>query len=611
MRGAVLLTLLLACAAGWGSAQGAPLSEEAQRALRQGQSAAARAMSTYDRHFPDQPLWREAIQHGLEARRLAPDRLEPLRFLAQVYVTTGWHARAWEAWSSFQALGGELDAQAQRQFAEAGVWLGYNSYSAGNLVEALRYYRSAFEARPSDGDIASWLGRIHFEQGEPEAALPYWEVAVATRPDQPQYRHFLERTQHQLRVGVAASNAYYRGVEARQRGQLQEALTAFREATQANSNFLEAFEQAAQISQALGRPSEAVSYWQRVLALSPNHPRARGELALAEEQSRFGVGAVTAFRQGVALFEQGNRQAAAERFASATQQNANYAEAWAWRGRLAFEAGSYASAQQFYGTAARLEPGNESYAFYQREALRLAAPPEPESEPAPAVAEALIPSEAETAPPPQVEAEEAQEAALAPQPEPPAETAVAEPPPAPAEAPPSASGPPLQLLDVTYTHPLRGRNDTSAFSFFESQADLSQDLTAPVNYASGTLRQRLEVISKPSDLPVSYQLCLVPSNISLRPACTDSSALTFVAPGIYEATQPMSALTQYQTIDWRQGMLNLMLIVKDGNGNPIDGSFPLIENWHGSPELELYYPMQVRYSAVIIPPGGQFGGWSP
>jgi hypothetical protein len=73
----------------------------------------------------------------------------------------------------------------------------------------------------------------------------------------------------------------------------------------------------------------------------------------------------------------------------------------------------------------------------------------------------------------------------------------------------------------------------------------------------------------------------------------------------------MSALTQYQTIDWRQGMLNLMLIVKDGDGNPIDGSFPLIENWHGSPELELYYPMQVRYSAVIIPPGGQFGGWSP
>ncbi len=604
MKRAVLLTLLLACAAGWGSAQGAPLSEEAQRALRQGQNAAARAMSTYDRHFPDRPLWREAIQHGLEARRLAPDRLEPLRFLAQVYVTTGWHARAWEAWSSFQALGGELDAQARRQLAEAGAWLGYNSYSAGNLADALRYYRSAFEAQPGDGDIASWLGRIHFEQGEPEAALPYWEVAVAARPDQPQYRHFLERTQHQLRVGVAASNAYYRGVELRQRGQLQEALAAFRQATQANANFLEAFEQAAQISQALGRPSEAVSYWQRVLALSPNHPRAQGELALAEEQSRFGVAAVAAFREGVALFEQGNRQAAAQRFASATQQNASYAEAWAWRGRIAFEAGDYASAQQFYGAAARLEPGNERYAFYRREALRLATPPEP----APAVTEAppaaSAPSETAAAPPPQAEVAETQEAARAPQPEP-------EPPPALAEAPTSAAGPPLQLLDVTYTHPLRSRNDTSAFSFFESQVDLAKDLTAPVNYAGGTLRQRLEVISKPSDLPVSYQLCLVPSNISLRPACTDSSALTFVAPGIYEAIQPMSTLTQYQAIDWRQGMLNLMLIVKDGEGNPIDGSFPLIENWHGSPELELYYPMQVRYSAVIIPPGGQFGGWSP
>lgn len=51
-------------------AQGA-LPEEAMEALRAGQLAAAEAIATYSSHYPDRPLWREAIDQGERARSLA------------------------------------------------------------------------------------------------------------------------------------------------------------------------------------------------------------------------------------------------------------------------------------------------------------------------------------------------------------------------------------------------------------------------------------------------------------------------------------------------------------------------------------------------------------
>jgi len=47
-----------------------------------------------------------------------------------------------------------------------------------------------------------------------------------------------------------------------------------------------------------------------------------------------------------------------------------------------------------------------------------------------------------------------------------------------------------------------------------------------------------------------------------------------------------------------------MLVVKDGNGYPVDlGNPEWATLWDGTPELTLYYPMQVHYTAIIVPPG--------
>ncbi len=113
-----------------------------------------------------------------------------------------------------------------------------------------------------------------------------------------------------------------------------------------------------------GRPAEAAPFWRSVLELDPDDRRAAYFLDLAQDQAEWGTRAVDTFRDGVALYEQGQATAAGERFARAAVLNPAYPEAWAWLGRVAFEAGAYAEARRAYANASGLEPRNETYAYF-------------------------------------------------------------------------------------------------------------------------------------------------------------------------------------------------------------------------------------------------------
>lgn len=60
------------------------------------------------------------------------------------------------------------------------------------------------------------------------------------------------------------------------------------------------------------------------------------------------------------------------------------------------------------------------------------------------------------------------------------------------------------LLDVTHTH----TTETKGFSYFPLPPDVPDNWKTPVDFYNGTIQFRLEVISKPSDRPVNYQLCV-------------------------------------------------------------------------------------------------------
>ena len=262
------------------------LPQAAADALAEGEARMAEALATYDAQYPDRPLWQDAFAAGRRAMTLAPDRLEPVRFLAEAYSRSQWTGPAWNTWQDYVRRGGVLDDEDRAYAADVGKRLAYGFYEAGNHDAALDRYVAVAELAPDDVEAHVWAGRILVETDRPEQAIPYWR---------------------------------------------------------------------------------------RALELDPSDARSAYFLELAQAQAEWGSAAVTAFRAGVALYEEDRLSEAAERFARATTLNGAYVDAWAWLGRVAFEQTQYADAATYYGSAARLAPEDDDLAYWLNEARRRTA----------------------------------------------------------------------------------------------------------------------------------------------------------------------------------------------------------------------------------------------
>jgi tetratricopeptide (TPR) repeat protein len=268
----------------------APLPSGAAAALAEGEALMAEALATYPAQYPDRPLWQEAFDAGRRAASLAPDRIEPIRFLAEAYSRSGWYGPAWTQWLEYVRRGGrgviENDSRAQDFLSAVGHELGYGAYTRQEYDLALDYFLTIIDLVPTDVNAHVWSGRILIETERPEQAVPYWR---------------------------------------------------------------------------------------RVSELDPTDARAAYFAELAQEQARWGTRAVNAFREGIAYYESDQMREAEERFARAAALNREYVAAWAWQARVTFEREDYVQAADLYGRALALDPGNETYGYFRREALRRAA----------------------------------------------------------------------------------------------------------------------------------------------------------------------------------------------------------------------------------------------
>jgi hypothetical protein len=171
----------------------------------------------------------------------------------------------------------------------------------------------------------------------------------------------------------------------------------------------------------------------------------------------------------------------------------------------------------------------------------------------------------------------------------------------------------ITLFDIVYTHsttvvPIPGGESGKAFSFFDFPAGMPTNFVSPINYSLGRVYERLEVLTKPTNIGVHYQMCMFQDEtISSKHVCGPEFA--FATTGVYEINDPLSNWFQYYNIDWNRSLLLEMLVVKDAAGAPVDDRWGFGGYWIGSPDLSLYYPMQVRFRAVLVPPGGTFPGW--
>jgi tetratricopeptide (TPR) repeat protein len=613
----------------------AQLNPEAREALREGKTAAAKALNAHEYPNPDQDLWQLALEHGAEAERLAPDRPEPQRFLAQVYSALGWYKRAWDAWQTYEIRGGVLDEDARLKYSEISVALGYLSYEQGQLEGALTYYQKANLLQLENDETLVWLALLYFELEHPERALSYWQEVIEHDPDNPRFLAYLARTESQLRYGIEASNAFYEGMEAYGNGEKDEAFGSFTKAVRRNPNYLDALVRAGMLSLELEKPQEAVRYWERVVALNVGNTEAKEALELAQLQVQWGVEAVNHVQTGLAFLELEQLEQAKQAFSAATTANPSYGAAWVWLGRLEATLGNDDNALAAFERAVGLEPMNtnfaDAYAEVQqrineqqaREAEQKALEQEIEGQEVVTQAEpqtaevkettGVAPVVEESLESSTLAAEESKElntiVALQNQAESErlktfvqplqARRAMAPTKSTPARGPETASASPLVLLETSYTH-LEDNTGTTAFEFFEAAKHLDVDLLEPTRYAIGTVYQRLEVIQKPSDEQVYYQFCIIAdNNITVKPACSDMEGLSFTGAGVVEVSQALDSFTNYRDIDWRKGVSEFILILRDEDGNPIDGSS----------QPGLFYPMTVRYSAMLVPEGETFPGW--
>lgn len=543
-RRALLLLVLCLATMGTVIAQSG-LPQAAAAALAAAQRAAAEAIATYVIHYPDQPLWRTAIEEGERAKALAPGRTEPLRFLAQAYGTTGWTARTWQTWQEYIDLGGTMDARSRRDAAQAALTLGYQAFSVGALDNARELLSAANSLSPGDSNTAAYLGQTELALGNAQAAAPLLATAVETFP---QLRQQLQRAQLGANHGLEAADAYVAAEARMAAGDAVAALMLYNSAIATAPNFTDAIRGAAVAHGALGQTELARARWERLAELSPEDSEALEVLArfqAADDAAAAAAAAAEATQAALAAAEQAAQEAAAQ----------------------------------------------EAEAAATAPAVTLT--PEPQV--------SVIPPEPEPAPEPQPTPQPSPEPA--PQPQPPE---VAEPEPPPVAVP---AGPALTLLDATLSPRAPAAGGEGAFTFLAAPAAAVGNLDEPFDYGSGTLHLRVEVVEKPTSDPVLLQLCLVPDDlITVAPACSSAANLRLSGPGVVTATQSVSGMEGSAAVDWSQGMAQLIVVLRDTNGLPLDPRYATDES--GRPlDVSFYYPLTFRISAVLVPAGGAFGGW--
>lgn len=173
---------------------------------------------------------------------------------------------------------------------------------------------------------------------------------------------------------------------------------------------------------------------------------------------------------------------------------------------------------------------------------------------------------------------------------------------------PAAKAQPMLLVDTAFVHGAQAASRPEAA--LPLRASVPEDWTSPTAYASGTAHFRLEILHKPTGAAIRYQPCL--ERAATR-ACAASQLLS--DSGATRAEYAWSqALSQWTPAgaSWSARPDRLVLVLQDAYGRPIVPAAPggPAPSWVGQPFTALYYPMSVRFSAAVVPPGASFPGWS-
>ena len=255
---------------------------------------------------------------------------------------------------------------------------GMASYEAGDLEGAAAAFAEARAAAPEYADAHAWAGRVALESSDPATAVAAFVQALEVRPGDAGFAYFLRVAQVERDFGVTAGRAFFEGLTAYERGDLEAATARFVAATEANAGFVEAWVWRARSLQEGGDLQAAEAAWSRVVELDAADERARFFRDRLREQLAYGRDAdpeiAAAFAAGVAAFEAADMETARARFEAVVAADPGSGLAWSWFGRVAYTVRDFAAAATAYARAAELLPDDADVAWFAEDAAFRADP---------------------------------------------------------------------------------------------------------------------------------------------------------------------------------------------------------------------------------------------
>lgn len=168
--------------------------------------------------------------------------------------------------------------------------------------------------------------------------------------------------------------------------------------------------------------------------------------------------------------------------------------------------------------------------------------------------------------------------------------------------PTSARAEQFVLFDVTFTFTKQDADSSrpSQSHYYVKDDRLNpqrpKDWTSPVDYRSGAVHVRIEVLDRPaSGEGTQWSLCYIPNKGQGNGyGCTGTPIYT--DKGVYERDVPMTKFWQNDAIIWTEGIKRMDLVMKDKDNL----------HAHKRPDPEKFFPTKVRITMVQVSAGSRY-----
>jgi hypothetical protein len=139
------------------------------------------------------------------------------------------------------------------------------------------------------------------------------------------------------------------------------------------------------------------------------------------------------------------------------------------------------------------------------------------------------------------------------------------------------------------------------------RAQANGNWTTPVNFAEGRLYIRVEIRSQPRAKDMRLQFCMWQYNYTLE-TCGKQTAIHSLPGTVVTWSQRIQDMWKKDgnPLDWKNPRQRYAVAIKNTAKLPVSNYNGW--NWHGENPSH-WYPLDMRFTVVVVAQGATFGGW--